>query len=89
LSELSVGAAGLAAMVEGPPYLSTNTAPPPRHWHTPTSQLLDDGRYMEPVRTMYRLLEGCAAVCKRRDQLRHSEYAMPELLAAVFNQVWS
>jgi transposase InsO family protein len=41
------------------------------------------------VRTMYRLLQGCAAVRERRNQLRHPEYAKPELLAVTPNQVWS
>ena len=35
------------------------------------AQLLDEGRYIASVRTMYRLLQGCAAVRERRDQLRH------------------
>ena len=37
------------------------------------AQLLDEGRYIASVRTMYRLLQGCAAVRERRDQLRHPE----------------
>ena len=53
------------------------------------AQLLDEGRYVASVRTMYRLLQSCAAVRERRDQLRHPEYAKPELLAVVPNQVWS
>jgi transposase InsO family protein len=53
------------------------------------AQLLDEGRYVASVRTMYRLLQGCAAVRERRDQLRHPEYSKPELLAVVPNQVWS
>lgn len=53
------------------------------------AQLLDEGRYIASVRTMYRLLQGCAAVRERRDQLRHPEYTKPELLAVVPNQVWS
>lgn len=53
------------------------------------AQLLDEGRYLASVRTMYRLLQGCAAVRERRDQLRHPEYAKPELLAVTPNQVWS
>jgi len=53
------------------------------------AQLLDEGRYIASVRTMYRLLQGCAAVRERRDQLRHPEYAKPELLAVTPNQVWS
>jgi putative transposase len=53
------------------------------------AQLLDEGRYIASVRTMYRLLQGCAAVRERRNQLRHPEYAKPELLAVTPNQVWS
>ncbi len=53
------------------------------------AQLLDEGRYIASVRTMYRLLQSCAAVRERRDQLRHPAYARPELLAVTPNQVWS
>jgi putative transposase len=53
------------------------------------AQLLDEGRYVASVRTMYRLLQDCAAVRERRDQLRHPEYTKPELLAVMPNQVWS
>src|SRR5207249_12323789 len=53
------------------------------------AQLLDEGRYLASVRTMYRLLQGCAAVRERRNQLAHPEYAKPELLAVMPNQVWS
>jgi putative transposase len=53
------------------------------------AQLLDEGRYLASVRTMYRLLQSCAAVRERRNQLRHPEYAKPELLAVTPNQVWS
>lgn len=53
------------------------------------AQLLDEGRYLASVRTMYRLLQGCDAVRERRHQLRHPQYAKPELLAVTPNQVWS
>lgn len=53
------------------------------------AQLLDEGRYVASVRTIYRLLQGCAAVREHRNQLRHPEYTKPELLAVVPNQVWS
>lgn len=33
---------------------------------------------MTSVRTMYRLLQVCAAVCERRNQLRHPKYAKPK-----------
>ena len=51
--------------------------------------LLDQGRYLCSLRTMYRLLEANQEVRERRDQLRHPSYAKPELLAAAPNQVWS
>jgi putative transposase len=51
--------------------------------------LLDEGCYLASVRTMYRLLRGCAAVRERRDQRRHPEYTKPELLAVMPNQIWS
>lgn len=51
--------------------------------------LLDEGRYLCSVRTMYRLLADAAEVRERRNQCRHPSYAKPELLATGPNQVWS
>jgi putative transposase len=51
--------------------------------------LLDEGRYLCSVRTMYRLLDGEKEIRERRNQLRHPAYKKPELLAAAPNQVWS
>jgi len=51
--------------------------------------LLDEGRYLCSVRTMYRLLAAAGEVRERRDQLRHPAYAKPELLATRPNEVWS
>jgi putative transposase len=51
--------------------------------------LLDQGRYLCSVRTMYRILEDASEVRERRDQLRHPQYQKPELLATAPNQVWS
>jgi putative transposase len=51
--------------------------------------LLDQGRYLCSIRTMYRLLEANQEIRERRDQLRHPSYCKPELLARVANQVWS
>ena len=51
--------------------------------------LLDQGRYLCSVRTMYRLLEANHEVRERRDQLRHPSYAKPELLATGPNQVFT
>jgi putative transposase len=51
--------------------------------------LLDEGVYLCHWRTMYRILDEYAEVRERRNQLRHSAYAKPELLATAPNQVWS
>jgi putative transposase len=51
--------------------------------------LLDEGRFLCSVRTMYRILAENAEIRERRDQLRHPAYTKPELLATGPNQVWS
>ena len=51
--------------------------------------LLDEGRYLCSQRTMYRILEANQEVRERRDQLRHPNYAAPQLLATAPNQLWS
>jgi len=51
--------------------------------------LLDEGRYLCSIRTMYRILAAAGAVRDRRNQLRHPAYQKPELLATAPNQVWS
>jgi putative transposase len=51
--------------------------------------LLDEGRYLCSVRTMYRLLAAAHEVRERRNQLRHPRYAAPELLARQPNELWS
>ncbi len=51
--------------------------------------LLDEDIYLCSIRTMYRILEGCEEVRERRNQARHVEYAKPELLATVTNELWS
>jgi putative transposase len=52
-------------------------------------RLLDEGRYLGSVRTMYRLLARTGASRERRNQLVHPAYTKPELLAIAPNQVWS
>ncbi len=59
-------------------------APPEVH-----ATLLEEGRYLCSVRTMYRILAENAEVRERRNQLRHPHYAAPQLLATGPNQVWS
>jgi transposase InsO family protein len=61
-----------------------DTAPASVH-----ATLLDEGRYLGSVRTMYRLLAASGSVRERRRQLAHPPYAKPELLATAPNQVWS
>ena len=51
--------------------------------------LLDEGRYLCSVRTMYRLLQDNDEVRERRKQRRHVKYQPPQLLATAPNQVWS
>lgn len=51
--------------------------------------LLEEGRYLCSVRTMYRVLAQASEVRERRNQLRHPTSAKPELLATAPNQLWS
>jgi len=51
--------------------------------------LLDKGKYVCSIRTMYRILHEQAAVRERRRQLRHPRAQAPELLATGPNQLWS
>lgn len=51
--------------------------------------LLDEGRYLCSIRTMYRILAANAEVRERRNLRRHPVYTRPELLATGPNQVWS
>lgn len=53
------------------------------------AELLDDGRYLCSVRTMYRLLAARDEVRERRRQVQRPAYAKPELLATGPNQLWS
>jgi len=65
----------------------------PRFVDQPPAQvyatLLDAGRYLCSVRTMYRILDAAGEVKERRNQREHPVYAKPELLATGPNQVWS
>ena len=51
--------------------------------------LLDEGRYIGSVRTLYRALEADGQSAERRRQRIHPVYSKPELLATAPNQVWS
>jgi putative transposase len=51
-------------------------------------QLLDEGRYLCSLRSMYRLLAENQAVCDRRNQRRHPARPAPQVIAHRPNQVW-
>jgi putative transposase len=51
--------------------------------------LLDEGRYLCSVRTMYRILAEDDEVRERRNVLRHANHPRPELLATRPNELWS
>lgn len=53
------------------------------------ADLLDNDQYYCSVSTMYRILAEHDEVRERRNQLRHPDYAKPELLATGPNQLWS
>lgn len=58
--------------------------------HQVYAKLLDAGRYLCSIRTMYRILAAVhGAVRERRKQVQHPNYVKPELLATAANQVWS
>ena len=58
--------------------------------HQVYATLLDEGRYVCSIRTMYRLLEAeHGEVRERRRHVQRSGYKKPELLATGPNQVWS
>jgi len=59
--------------------------PPPQVY----AALLDEGRYLCSVRTMYRILGDEGEVRERRNQLSHPQYEKPELLATGANELWS
>jgi putative transposase len=51
--------------------------------------LLDEGRYLASVRTIYRVLSANNEVRERRKQVSRPHYQKPELLATAPNEVWS
>jgi putative transposase len=57
--------------------------------HEIYATLLDEGKYLCSIRTMYRILAKNNEVRERRNQLRHPSYQKPELLATKPNEVWS
>jgi putative transposase len=51
--------------------------------------LLDDGRYVGSISTMYRTLAACDEVRERRAQAKHPTRARPELMADRPNMCWT
>jgi len=58
--------------------------------HQIYAKLLDEGRYLCSIRTMYRILEAeHGGIRERRRHVQRPHYVKPELLATEPNQVWS
>jgi putative transposase len=58
--------------------------------HQAYATLLDEGRYLCSIRTMYRLLsDSHGNVKERRRHVKRPAYKKPELLASAPNEVWS
>jgi putative transposase len=53
------------------------------------AKLLDEGRYLASVSTMYRVLHAHDEVHERRRQATHPAHKKPELVATGPNEVWS
>jgi putative transposase len=53
------------------------------------AQLLDEGRYLCSLRSMYRILDEAREVKERRDLRRHPPATKPCLVATAPNQVWT
>ena len=51
--------------------------------------LLEEGRYLCSIRTMYRVLHSAGEVLERRRQRRHPHRDPPQLVATAPNQVWT
>jgi putative transposase len=58
---------------------------PAQVWAT----VLDEGRYVASISTMYRVLRACEEVRERRAQAKHPTRARPELMADRPNMCWS
>lgn len=52
------------------------------------AKLLDEGRYLSSVSTMYRVLRAHEEVRERRRQAAHPAHKKPELIATCPNEVW-
>jgi transposase InsO family protein len=59
---------------------------PPREVY---ASLLEEGRFLCSIRTMYRLLGERGSLCERRDHRQRVQHAVPRLVATGPNQVWT
>ena len=53
------------------------------------AMLLDEGKYLASISTMYRVLRSCHEVRERRAQAKHPSRARPELMADRPNMCWT
>ncbi len=72
----------LLAAMNSPPFVDLA---PAQIW----AVLLDSGRYMASISTMYRVLAAQGEVRERRAQASHPARVRPELVARKPNEVWS
>ncbi|MGH9071914.1 MAG: DDE-type integrase/transposase/recombinase, partial [Acidimicrobiales bacterium] len=72
----------LLALMNSPPFVDLA---PAQIWAT----LLDSGRYMASISTMYRVLAAQGEVRERRALASHPARVRPELVARKPNEVWS
>jgi putative transposase len=54
-----------------------------------SATLMEEGKYLCSLRSMYRILAAHHQTRERRNQLRHPCYTKPELLATGPNDLWS
>jgi len=73
---------GLLAVLRSPRFVDLA---PAQVW----AILLDEGRYLASISTMYRVLRGADEVRERRAQAKHPTRARPELMADKANMCWS
>jgi len=59
---------------------------PPREVY---ATLLEEGRFLCSIRTMYRLLRERGELRERRDHRERGQYAIPRLVATAPNQIWT
>ncbi len=74
--------AQLLALLRSPRFVDLA---PAQVWAT----VLDEGRYVASISTMYRVLRACDEVRERRAQAKHPTRARPELMADRPNMCWS